>query len=191
MNTGVTKIARATDGIMVSLDRGEHVAFNTIVIATHADEAFHLLADPSADEERLLRAWTYSRNETFLHTDDSAMPTRRRAWASWNYVKEKGGTDIQPVSVTYYMNRLQGLATHRQYFVTLNTSRHIPPEKIIQKMIYTHPNYTFASLASQKELPKLQGMRRTYFCGSYFGYGFHEDAVQSALTVTRSFGLNL
>ncbi len=165
--------------------------FDKVVIATHADEALALLANPTTDETRLLGAWEYSKNHAVLHTDTSLMPTRESAWASWNYRAEKRSSSAAPVSVTYDMNRLQGLQTSRRYLVTLNTSREIPESMVIKKMVYTHPVYTFQSVATQSELPRLQGERNTYFCGSYFGYGFHEDAVKSGIAVAQKFGLDL
>lgn len=184
----VRGVRRTDDGVLVRTGKGDR-NFDKVVIATHADEALKLLEDPTADEKRLLGPWRYSENRTVLHTDSSVMPPKRRAWASWNYVQESGSGDDQPVSVSYHMNRLQGLRTKREYFVTLNRARPIPQEHIIREILYTHPTYTFESFATQKELPKLNGPRHTYFCGSYFGYGFHEDAVKSGAAVAQQFGI--
>ncbi len=162
-----------------------------MIVATHADEALALLDDPSPDEQRLLGPWRYAANRTVLHTDVSFMPPRRRAWASWNYVEEPGQPAHQPVGVTYWMNRLQGLRTKEEYLVTLNPARAIAPERIVADLVYHHPQYTFASVATQRELPTLNGPRGTFFCGSYFGHGFHEDAVRAGAEVARTFGAAL
>jgi predicted NAD/FAD-binding protein len=115
------------------------------------------------------------------------LPPNRRAWASWNYRKETGRGDDKPISLTYHMNRLQGLKTQADYCVTLNTSHTIDPSRVIVEIDYTHPTYSFESIATQPKLESLNGTGRTWFCGSYFGHGFHEDAVQSAMAVVRRF----
>ncbi|MCS6771419.1 MAG: FAD-dependent oxidoreductase [Kiritimatiellae bacterium] len=178
-------------GVRVCLPGGMSREFDVAVIATHADEALHMLADPSPEERRLLGAWRYQENRAVLHTDESLMPPNRRAWASWNYRRHRGSGEDRPVAVTYHMNRLQGLSTRRQYFVSLNVPRPPRDESVIREMTYTHPLYSFDALRSQAELPSLNGPNRTFFCGSYFGYGFHEDAVRSAVAVARQFGIDL
>lgn len=187
----VAGIRRETSGIHLDFGPAGNERFDTIVVATHADQALRLLADPSPDEQRLLGAWTYARNRTILHTDESFMPENRRAWASWNYVEESLPGGGQPVPVTYWMNRLQGLQTTRQYFVTLNPSRPVPRSHLIRSIEYEHPQYTFAALGSQQALASLNGQRNTFFCGSYFGYGFHEDAMKSAVAVAAQLGVDL
>jgi predicted NAD/FAD-binding protein len=116
------------------------------------------------------------------------MPTHPKAWASWNVFRAKRSPDHAPVTLTYHMNRLQRLKTRTPYLVTLNPFRPIADEKIIAEMTYTHPIYTFESLGTQAELPTLNGVRHTYFCGSYFGYGFHEDAARSGVQVAAAMG---
>ncbi len=169
---------------------GAEGSFDATVIATHADEALALLEDPSEDEARLLGAWTYQSNRTVLHSDPAVLPPNRRGWACWNYVQE-GDAEGGPVSVTYYMNRLQGLRTERDYFVTLNGRTSHPPDSLIAEMTYTHPTYTFESMATQKDLPSLNGEHRTSYCGSYFANGFHEDAARSAVEVAAGFQIAL
>ncbi len=164
--------------------------FDRAVVACHADEALALLADPSDAERRVLGAWHYLNNRTVLHTDESFMPPNRRAWAAWNYKREKGEDGTSGVSVTYDMNRLQGLESSRRYLVTLNPRREPRPGTILRDLNYKHPAYGFSAIRSQAELPSLSGVRDTWFAGSYHGYGFHEDAVQSALAVARNFNLN-
>ena len=187
----VRQVRRADDAVEVTAEGAGAERFDQVVIATHADQALRLLADPSPDEQRLLGPWQYSRNHTLLHTDVRVLPPSRAAWASWNYTREAvpGADDV--VSVTYDMNRLQRLRTRERYCVTLNRRGPVDPARVIAEMTYTHPLYGFASLATQAELPALNGRRRTWFCGGYFGYGFHEDAARSGLHVARGFGLDL
>jgi len=186
---GIGKIKRSADHVLIRKENGDEHSFDAVVIAAHADEALKMLEDPSHDEKRLLGAWTYTRNATVLHTDDSVMPRRKKAWASWNYTVEGAGDKAGPVTLSYHMNRLQGLATQNQYFVTLNRQKPFPRERVIKEISYTHPSYTLSSLRTQAELPKLNGARRTYFCGSYFGYGFHEDAVKAAVQAAKTLGV--
>ncbi|MBN2688907.1 MAG: NADP transhydrogenase subunit alpha, partial [Deltaproteobacteria bacterium] len=129
--------------------------------------------------------------KTVLHQDISYLPPNHRAWASWNYIREAGTDADSPVTLTYDMTRLQRLMTKERYCVTLNPDRSIPETAVIRQLDYNHPVYTFDSLSSQNELGSLNGQRNTYFCGSYFGYGFHEDAVRSAVEVGRLFGIDL
>lgn len=187
----VLGIRREADGVQVRLRDGSVQHFDKAVVAAHADQALRMLEDPSPEEQRLLGVWSYSVNHTVLHTDPRVMPSNRRAWASWNYTRERPGGSETPVSVTYHMNRLQGLTTRRDYFVTLNRHQAIAEHHILKEMEYTHPQFTAASMATQAELPSLNGPRNTYFCGSYFGFGFHEDAVKSGVAVARAFGLEL
>jgi len=187
----VLGIRREANGVQVRLGDGSVQHFDKAVVAAHADQALRMLEDPSPEEQRLLGVWSYSVNHTVLHTDPRVMPSNRRAWASWNYTRERPGGSETPVSVTYHMNRLQGLTTRRDYFVTLNRHQAIAENLILQEMEYTHPQFTAASMATQAELPSLNGPRNTYFCGSYFGFGFHEDAVKSGVAVARAFGLEL
>jgi predicted NAD/FAD-binding protein len=187
--TPALRLTRREDGVEVATARGIE-RFDGAVVATHADQALALLADPSPDERRLLGAWRYTANRTVLHTDTRALPPRRRAWSSWNYTRERAG-DGAALSVTYYMNRLQRLRTPRTYCVSLNRRGAIDPAAVVAERTFTHPRYDAAAAATQVELPRLNGLRRTWFCGSYFGHGFHEDAVRSAAAVARDFGVAL
>jgi predicted NAD/FAD-binding protein len=185
----VKRIVRADDGVTIKCDEGRQAVFDRVVVAAHADEALRLLADPSETERCLLGAWRYSVNETFLHTDLSWMPPNRRAWASWNVFRADRAVAEAPVTLTYHMNRLQRLQTRREYLVTLNPFGPIAEEKIIARMTYTHPIFDFESLATQADLPRLNGDRNTWFCGSYFRYGFHEDAARSGAQVAAAMGV--
>ncbi|MEM7344274.1 MAG: FAD-dependent oxidoreductase [Chloroflexota bacterium] len=187
----VIGVQRHAAGVEVTFKDQTKRQFDKVVIATHADQALRLLRDPSPDEQALLGVWDYHQNDTILHTDTTVMSPNRRVWASWNYVRHERIQNDQPVTMTYYMNRLQGLKTANHYFVTLNNPTPIPEQHIIKRIQYTHPNYTFDSMASQTKLPSLNGQQNTYFCGSYFGYGFHEDAVKSAVAVGKALGVEL
>jgi predicted NAD/FAD-binding protein len=187
----VRSIRRTDSGVVVTLQSGAENQFDRAVIATHADEAYALLADPSDEETQLLSPWDYTKNYTVLHTDITLLPPNRRAWASWNYLRDQDIETGSPVTLTYDMNRLQNLKSEKVYCVTLNPVKPIPREHIIREFVYTHPTYTFEALKTQSELPNLNGKRNTYFCGSYFGYGFHEDAVRSAVRMAEKFGIRL
>ena len=185
---GIVSIERSDRGVVLRADDGSAHPFDRVVIATHADEAYHLLADPSDEERRLLGAWRYSTNQTYLHTDLAWMPPNPKAWASWNIFRgTRPGRDA-PVTLTYHMNRLQRLTARRHYLVTLNPFRPIAEAAIIAHMAYTHPVYSFESIRTQPELPGLNGVRNSYFCGSYFGYGFHEDAARSGVQAAAALG---
>ena len=188
-NADIASIRRDGAGVIIDPSGGPSQRFDKVVIATHADEALKLLADPSADERRLLGPWRYSMNRTVLHTDTRWMPTNRNAWASWNVFRGTRADVQTPVTLTYHMNRLQQLDTHNDYLVTLNPFRPIAENKIITEIMYTHPVYTFESLATQKDLAGLNGGGNTFFCGSYFGYGFHEDAARSGVQVATALGV--
>jgi uncharacterized protein len=163
--------------------------FDHIVIATHSDQALAMLADPSAAEQEVLSALPYQANETVLHTDDLLLPHKRRAWASWNY--HRLHEQQSQVAITYNLNMLQSLQAPETFCVTLNRTAAINPTKIIQKMTYHHPVYTRAGVAAQKRHAEINGVNRTHFCGAYWGYGFHEDGVNSALAVCQYFGKSL
>jgi predicted NAD/FAD-binding protein len=188
--SGVVSIRRSDNGVLLESDDGSTQSFDRVVIATHADEALRLLADPSDEEQRLLGAWRYSNNQTYLQTDLTWMPSNPNAWASWNIIRgNRPGSDA-PVTLTYHMNRLQRLNTRRQYLITLNPFRPIVEEKIIAHMAYMHPVFSFDSIGTQADLPRLNNMRNCVFCGSYFGYGFHEDAARSGVEAAAALGVS-
>ena len=188
---GVKTIIRKDGNVIVSLDNGEELSFDKLVCATHADQTYKMITDITDEERLILEPWEYSRNRTVLHTDSSFMPPSKNAWACWNYIKNKGSKDEDNVSVTYYMNRLQGLSTKNDYLVTLNPVTEIPKDKIIYETVYTHPKYTQQSLATQKNINNVSGKENVFFCGSYCRYGFHEDAVLSAVNVAKKLGCDL
>ncbi len=184
LNSPVKRITRDPDGVLVEWDGGAQ-RFDHVVIAAHADQALRLLGDPSEEEERLLSCFRYSRNETILHADPSLMPKLRSIWSSWNYLA--AGPDA-PLSVTYWMNRLQGLPESTPLFVTLNPAAPPREDLVYRRFIYEHPIFDLAAMDAQRELWSLQGVRRTWFCGAYFGSGFHEDGLQAGLAVAEQLG---
>ena len=176
----VERLDRTDGGVRVESAGQSPENYDHVVIATHADQALRLLGDPTPEEKRLLGPWRYEANSTVLHTDLSVLPSMPRAWSCWNFRREGSSSTPQPAYVTYAMNLLQGLTTSKQYLVTLNRPSAYDEKKVIARMVYHHPTYTNASMAAQASLPILNGVRNTWFCGSYFGYGFHEDAVRSS-----------
>lgn len=183
VRTGVTRVHRLGKGVELVLDNGARMAFDEVVIATHADQALALLAAPTPRERELLSAFRYTDNDTYLHTDERLMPKRRRVWSSWNYIDDGAAAGDKALTVTYWMNALQGIDKCHPLFVTLNP--HIAPREatIIRRFSYQHPLFDRAAIEAQRALWQLQGQNQTWFCGSYFGYGFHEDALQAGLAV--------
>ena len=182
---GVARVARDAAGVTVTDGRGESERYDHIVIASHSDEALAMLGDADHAETRILGALPYQRNVAWLHSDPAFMPQERRVWASWNYM---GGGAGSPVCVSYWMNRLQALPTERQLFVTLNPSHEPAPGTVVTRIDYDHPVFDAGAFAAQRELWQLQGKRRTWFCGAYFGSGFHEDGLQAGLAVAEELG---
>ena len=184
--TPVQAVSRHADHVEVKPRGGESERFDEAVIAAHSDQALALLSDASDREHELLGAIPYARNEAVLHTDTSLLPRRRRAWASWNYHLLE--TPIGVSTVTYHMNRLQALRADREYCVTLNRSEAIDPSKVIRTIEYAHPVYTAAGEAAHARHDEISGRNRTHFCGAYWGWGFHEDGVASAVRVAERLG---
>jgi predicted NAD/FAD-binding protein len=184
----VARIERDRDGVTIASALGRE-RFDAIVLALHADQALGLLADPTPDERRILGALPYQANEAVLHHDTSLLPRSRRAWASWNYFAPR--EPRQRVTITYDQNLLQSIDAPERYLVTLNRTAEIDPRRVLRTMTYHHPVYTRAGFAAQAEWARISGVARTHYCGAYWGYGFHEDGVQSALRVARAFGREL
>ncbi|MCU0572817.1 MAG: FAD-dependent oxidoreductase [Syntrophobacteraceae bacterium] len=185
----VERIRRYPDRVEVRSRGGGVEQFDRVVIASHSDQALAMLEDPSDAERRILDAIPYQENLASLHTDASILPRRRAAWASWNYHIPRTGPGR--VSVTYNMNMLQGLDCADNFCVSLNSARPIRPDKVIESMVYHHPVYTPRGFVMQEGHDAVNGVNRTYFCGAYWGYGFHEDGVNSALRVCRHFNRGL
>jgi len=186
LGLGIRSVRRDASGVEILTEDGETRRYEKVVLATHADQALALLADPSEAERKTLGAWRYTTNEAVLHTDERFLPRVRSARASWNY--QLNGHS-KP-TVTYYLNRLQRLDTERHYCVTLNRSEEIDRESVLERTVYTHPLYTLESLAAQKELPALSGRRNTEYAGAYYGYGFHEDGFASGVRAAAALGVD-
>lgn len=165
-------------------------AFDAVVLAVHADQALALLADASADERAVLGPFRYSDNQVVLHADTDFMPRRRRAWSSWNYIEAPGANAGRPLCVSYWMNRLQPLATARDLFVTLNPSRAPRAHLMHGEYRYAHPILSAATAVARERLHLIQGSRATWFCGAWCGHGFHEDGLQSGLWVAEQLGVS-
>ncbi len=185
------RLRRTDSGVELCCVGTQPEVFDKAIVATHADEALAILQDPSDEEREGLGSWRYSTNTTVLHTDTRVLGPAKRLWAAWNYRRRKAAAPDSPVAITYYMNKLQRLKAAKDYFVTLNGEDNIEPSQVLYKTVYTHPIYTPESPRSQGLIRRNNGARDTYFCGAYMRYGFHEDAVQSALEITASFGLKL
>jgi predicted NAD/FAD-binding protein len=192
LDSPVHSIARSEDHVEIAAAGPgcrETERFDQVVIATHSDQALALLSDPSAHEREVLGAIPYQPNEAVLHTDVRMLPRRRRAWASWNY--HLMDTPPSETTVTYHMNRLQSLRAEREFCVTLNRTGEIDPTQVIRRIPYAHPVYTAAGVRAQARLAEISARDRTHFCGAYWGWGFHEDGVVSALRVAERFGARL
>lgn len=180
----VVSVSESQTAATVLTENGEPETFDRVIIATHADEALAMLAAPDHDQQRLLKAFGYQKNLATLHTDPSVMPAKRRAWASWNYRIEKAADGTLLPSTHYWMNALQGVSNSQNYFVSLNSQ--IATAKVLYQTEYDHPVYTLEAMQAQSDLPRLNARspgQRVFFCGSYFRYGFHEDAYSSAVSL--------
>ncbi|HPM82593.1 MAG TPA: FAD-dependent oxidoreductase [Candidatus Anammoximicrobium sp.] len=189
LNCPVVSVRRCPDRVAVTWKNDGPEDFDAVVLAAHADQTLAMLADASDAERDILGAFPYQRNETVLHADPALLPRCRRAWASWNYCIPQ--EENQPVVLTYNLNRLQGHVSPDPICVTLNGTRRIDGQKILRRIEYHHPVYSREALAAQKRFAEINGRNRTYFCGAYWGHGFHEDGVNSALAVGQSFGKRL
>jgi predicted NAD/FAD-binding protein len=189
LNTPIEAIARHAGHVSVTPRGGEAERFDHVVLATHSDQALALLGDASDREHEILGAIPYKANEAVLHTDVRLLPRRRRAWASWNYHLLARPSD--QTTVTYHMNRLQSLKSAHEYCVTLNRTAAIDPSRVIRTISYAHPVFTAAGVRAQARFEEINAGNRTSFCGAYWGWGFHEDGVRSALRVSEQFGATL
>ncbi|MDD5199727.1 MAG: FAD-dependent oxidoreductase [Terrimicrobiaceae bacterium] len=180
----VVVVEDASHGVTVRTADGKVDVFDRVIVAAHGDQALRMLARPDPEHLRLLAPFQYQRNHVTLHTDSSIMPRRRIAWASWNYRIDASAAQGTRATTHYWMNALQRLASRRNYFVSLNSRDEIRPDSVLYETEYDHPIFTVEALRAQTELGTLNHIstrQRVYFCGSYFRYGFHEDAYWSAL----------
>jgi uncharacterized protein len=180
-NYKVDKIIRSSENVRVSIGN-EYLDYDQVILASHADQSLNLLENPTDKEKEILSKFTYVKNIAFLHTDKNLMPERQKAWSSWNSISKNNKT-----CVTYWLNKLQNLKTNVDYFLTLNPIENIAENKIIKKVYFTHPYFNIENTKLQKDLYLLQGKKRTWFCGSYFGYGFHEDGLKSSIELIKRF----
>ena len=184
----VKGVRRTPAGVIVSTACGHADRFDHVVMAAHADQSLAMLEDPTTQERALIGAFSYIRNHAVLHSDESLMPRRRKTWSAWNYVGQCRTGGDRALCVTYWMNLLQGLPRASPLFVTLNPVRAPDPAKVIRREVYDHPLFDAAAMTAQKSLWSLQGERNTWWCGAYFGSGFHEDGLQAGLAVAEALG---
>ena len=186
VRTPVRQLRRRPDGVEVATD-SDRARFDAVVVAAHSDQALAMLAEPTRPEADVLGAIRYQENRALLHTDASVLPRRRRAWASWNYrAPSEAG---RPVAVTYNMTRLQGLPTDTAYCVSLNLEDQIDKRRVIASFDFQHPLFDRAAVAAQARHAEVSGTDRIHYCGAYWGHGFHEDGVVSALAVAHRLGV--
>jgi predicted NAD/FAD-binding protein len=190
LNTPVDQIHRYDDRVEIKTASGNKEIFDQVIIATHSDQALGLLVDASEIEQRVLKAIPYQDNEVVLHTDTSLLPSNRKTWSSWNYrIMQEEHKQAPPV-LTYNMNILQSIDAQSTFCVTLNKTEAIDPEKIIGVYHYAHPVFSADAVAAQEQWKTVNGVNRTWCCGAYWGNGFHEDGLNSALRIAEKFGFS-
>ena len=187
LNCGVSRVERLDDGVRLHTRDGDVHHFDRVVLAGHSDDSLALLAEPTAIERSVLGAIPYQVNDVVLHTDRALLPRNPRAYASWNYYVPATPRGLP--SVTYDMNRLQGLDSPKRFLVTLNDTARIAPGEILGRWPYSHPTYSRDAIAAQARHAELNREGRVHYCGAYWGYGFHEDGVQSALALAQHLGV--
>jgi len=184
-NYQISKIIRTLNGIKLYYgDKSEFFNYDKVVIATHADEAISLIEDATQDEKKILSNFKYRENLAVIHTDQNVMPKNERAWSSWNSYVEPN--KLNKTSLTYWLNLLQNLKTKENIFLTLNPIQEIQSKKILKSVKFTHPYYDQGALDNQTNLKSLQNKKNILFCGSYFGYGFHEDGIKSSIEMIKN-----
>ena len=185
LNTRITRVRRQARSIEVTTASGDRQDFDEVVIATHANQALSLLAEPEPDERELLQSFPYQRNDVIVHTDTRLLPQRSQAWASWNYYLPEANTE--QATLTYNMNMLQGLDSAKTYCVSLNQGNHINPDLIVRRIRYSHPQFGPGVMAAQARHAEMIRRKRISYCGAYWGHGFHEDGLRSALAIGEAF----
>ena len=185
-NYNINKITRNDFGVKVYYGKeNEFFDYDKVVIATHADEALKIIENPTSDEKLILKNFKYRENIAVIHSDESIMPKNKKAWCSWN--SSMRVENIEKTSITYWLNQLQNLKIDKNIFLTINPFREIPTDKIYKKFTFTHPYYDTEALSNQSNLYKIQNKKNILFCGSYFGYGFHEDGIKSSIEMLKTF----
>jgi predicted NAD/FAD-binding protein len=189
LNCEVLSVRRLSKQVLVQTANGTEESYDQVIIATHSDQALKLLSDPSQNEREILRALPYQKNTAVLHTDVNLLPRIKKTWASWNYrIPQKPQANV---ILTYNMNILQSIEAPETFCVTLNSEQEIDSKQILYEVEYAHPVFTNESVQAQNMHQEISGVNRTHFCGAYWGNGFHEDGVSSALAVCRHFGKEL
>ena len=185
-NYTIKKIVSKNSGVDLYYG-GENEFFNydKVILATHADDALSIIENPSVDEKKILSNFSYKENFAYIHTDEKVMPKNKNAWSSWNSLMNKN--NVAKNSITYWLNLLQNLKCEENIFLTLNPYFEIDNSKILKKVRFTHPYFDQSALEHQSKLKNLQNKRNILFCGSYFGYGFHEDGIKSSLEMLKNF----
>jgi len=183
-NYNINKVKSNDKGVKIFYgDESEYFDYDKVIIAAHADEALKIIESPSEDEKKILKNFSYKKNLAIIHTDETVMPKNQKSWCSWNSAIDQN--NLNQNSVTYWLNLLQNLNINKDIFLTLNPFFKIDEKKIIKKVSFTHPYYNQEALDSQKHLKSIQNKKNILFCGSYFGYGFHEDGIKSSLDMLK------
>ena len=183
-NYHINKVVRSDFGAKIFYgEENEFFDYDKVVIATHADEALKIIDNPTSDEELILKNFKYRGNTAVIHFDESIMPKNKNAWCSWN--SSMSADNIEKTSVTYWLNQLQNLKIDKNIFLTINPFREIPANKTYKKVRFTHPYFDADALLNQSNLQKIQNKKNILFCGSYFGYGFHEDGIKSSIEMLK------
>ncbi|OQW70317.1 MAG: FAD-dependent oxidoreductase [Proteobacteria bacterium ST_bin11] len=183
LNSPIESVSRDSQGVLLKPQACETERFDAVIFACHSDQALRLLADANSQEQAILGAIPYQENIAILHTDTSILPASPRAWAAWNYHVLPQARDC--VALTYNMNILQSLPAPETFCVTLNYPEAIDPKRIIKQLVYHHPQFSLQGVAAQQRHAEISGVNHTYYCGAYWGFGFHEDGVRSALNVVE------
>lgn len=191
LNTAVMSVSRDTEGVEIVDSSGQTRRYDRIILACHTDQALAVLDRPTKAEREILTAIPYRPNRVILHRDDSLMPTRKKVWASWNYMRSSDQTSDANVAVSYWMNRLQGIDDTTPLFVTLNPGRDPKPELVFGEYSYDHPQFGSNAMQVQARLRTIQGHNNTYFAGAWTGYGFHEDGLSSGIQAAEALGASL
>lgn len=190
LNCEVVSVIRHANGVDITDSQGATETYDQVVMAGHSDQTLKSLGDASSDETDILSGVRFKPNSVYLHRDPSLMPRRKSAWAAWNYLSD-GEPEDPDVSVTYWMNKLQGINLDKPLFVSLNPVRKPAEHLVFEVFEYDHPQYDSSALAAQKQLERIQGVNRTWFCGAWTGYGFHEDGLSSGLRVAEKLGATI
>jgi len=184
-NYNINKIIRNELGVKIFYgEDSEFFNYDKVVIATHADEALKIIENPTIEEKLILKNFKYRKNDAVVHFDETIMPKNKKAWCSWN--SSMSNDDVKKTSVTYWLNQLQNLKINRNIFLTINPFREISNDKVFKKVTFLHPYYDLEALSNQSNLYKIQNKKNILFCGSYFGYGFHEDGIKSSIEMLKT-----